>query len=555
MELYPYQEEGVQAILSRPYFLLADGMGLGKTIQAIEAVNRIPNPKRVLIVCPATIKYNWVQELKTWLKHPLPIKVISKRKDTVLHRGINITSWHLLNDIRAQIRGREWDYMILDEAHRIKNPAAKRTRLILGNRLSHNIQPWCNRVLMLTGTPVLNKPIELFPILKVFAPDTIEGFTDVHSFGMRFCGGREVDGFWDYSGNSNLEELNARLRPFMLRRTIEQVRQELPSVVTKNVYLDEVPIPDDIEEKYTSTAMREIGLAKLPYVIKYLKELLETENKVVAFAHHRDIIESIAKDINGSVILYGGLSSEEKQSRINQFINDSNTRLFVGQIQAAGEGIDGLQKVCNQMVFCEFNWSPAMLDQAIARLQRIGQTSTVFVHFLIASHADLEHAVLGTASQKRRVITQIVTQEYKETPDMSLESEVKKTNVLLERLVDHLTGGTPVGPEKTEAPTTQKTEAPPAPAPEPEKPAKKPAKKDPKKPTNDEVKAAAQRFLDSAGTEPSAQERKFEEATAILNNLGAQTMADLDESKYAEAIEIFDNGHDVKTRATGVNAL
>jgi SWI/SNF-related matrix-associated actin-dependent regulator 1 of chromatin subfamily A len=221
---FPYQLEGIEFAPQRQGRLLGDEMGLGKTPQAIGVINALgDSASRILIVCPATMRLIWREELERWLVSPRSIGVagVDPVSEQILARvSILIVNYDRLEKMRRLILGRRWDIAILDEAHLIKNPEAQRSRIALSIQASHR--------LALSGTPMPNRPIELHPILSWLDPDRW-ALASRFAFAQRYCGARRTSFGWDLSGNSNTAELGEVLRSsVMIRRTKAQVLPELP---------------------------------------------------------------------------------------------------------------------------------------------------------------------------------------------------------------------------------------------------------------------------------------------------------------------------------------
>ena len=263
-----YQIEGTDFARSRRSSLIADEPGLGKTIQALGLINTTA-AVRVLIVCPASLKLNWERECETWLTSPLKVGVAYGKSFPAA--DVVIINYEILAKHREILRARRWDLMIVDEAHALKNPTTQRTQEILGR----DGVP-ARQHLFLTGTPIENRPIELWPLLYAMDPKAWGG---MHQFGLRYCNGRQdvvikrmprevgqhwdafikkhklgrtctskrmwlrfleerFDGVqpkgvlvkltWNYKGASHLDELRERLKPYMIRRLKRDHLKDLP---------------------------------------------------------------------------------------------------------------------------------------------------------------------------------------------------------------------------------------------------------------------------------------------------------------------------------------
>lgn len=414
-ELKPFQIKGAEFLANNIHALLADEPGLGKTLQAIAAAELL-ELKRILVVCPASVRLGWAQELQECLGHK---------------EGWDIISY---NGAAKHISLR-YDAIILDEAHFLKTPESQRTQAVFGPAgLARRAQyKW-----MLTGTPVLNRPVELWPMLKTLHPAFAKvSFTH---YANKYC-----SAFWDgygvnTKGASNLVELSGLLGSFMLRRTKAEVLPELPPKVISRVPLavsrqalaavfdeeDRIgrreskisPVAEDFSQLGDmATLLRLTGEAKVSATVAFIRDLLETVEKVVVFVKHRSVIHALEQQLGdggyGPIVYQGGMSDGQKRTAIEKFQGE-DARVFVGQIQAAGTGINGLQGVCNTVVFGEMSWVPGEVGQACDRLHRMGQVCDSVNIYLLHVPGTLESAVLGAFDAKSKVIDRLMNTTIKE---------------------------------------------------------------------------------------------------------------------------------------------
>ena len=236
LSYFPYQRGGIAYARSRDGVLIADEMGLGKTIQAIGIMNDT-KPQTALIVCPASLKGNWEREVDKWLNYYRSVHVQEKgRWNDKAH--IVIINYDILKKHKAEINAREWDILICDEAHYLKNEKALRTCLVLGGEYRYKpVAPIrAKKQVFLTGTPIENRPIELWPIVNYLRPDI---FDDYHRFAFSFCNASFGRFGIETYGASQLKKLNTLLREnLMVRRMKAQVLKDLPDKIRRNVYID-----------------------------------------------------------------------------------------------------------------------------------------------------------------------------------------------------------------------------------------------------------------------------------------------------------------------------
>lgn len=398
----PFQRAGIAFAITRPHTLIADEMGLGKTVQAIGVLNATPNAKRVLIVCPASLKFNWRNELRAWDVHKRTIGVFPGCDPERVN--VTIVNYEQLKKIEPLA----WDVAIFDEAHYAKNEAAARSAE------AHKHARAAKRILCLTGTP-LDKPKEILSILQMLAPETYGVFGVKRDklaakFLFRYCDPQKV---WargkyhtDFSGASNLDELQERLRStLMVRRLKSDVLTDLPAKRRQIVVLGEqsddgIPFDESADYDQSVNALRrsakipfeeisakrhEQALAKLPKALEFIRDsLTDTSDKVIIFAHHTDVIDGLREGLAhfGVVVIDGRTpTGEERQQIVSAFQNDRGIRVFIGSIGAASTGLT--LTAASRVVFVELDWTPKAMNQAEDRAHRIGQRDAVLVQHLV----------------------------------------------------------------------------------------------------------------------------------------------------------------------------
>lgn len=433
LALLPYQRAGVAYALARRDTLLADEMGLGKTVQAVALANAA-GLDRVAVICPASLKVNWSREWARWSTRPAPIHVGNGTPTPwdilfPLGPGVLIVNYDILNKWRPVLMDARLDLLVLDEAHYLKTPKAQRTVNVLGKwdrSPAKVVEPIpAKHRLALTGTPLLNRPIEAWGICHAFAPDT---FRSWRTYATRYCAGYQSQWGWDVSGSSNLDELQRLLREtIMVRRLKADVLTELPpkrravvplptngaqAVVDAErsgydahqarlahlrLAVEQAEASED-PEAYAQAmlALRKgaqeafeaiselrhlVALAKVPAVIDVLKDATE-QGKVICFAHHRDVVAAIAGAFGSqAVVITGDTPQANRQVAVDRFQNDPDIRLFVGNMRAAGVGLT--LTASSHVVFAELDWTPSNVTQAEDRAHRIGQTDSVLVQHLV----------------------------------------------------------------------------------------------------------------------------------------------------------------------------
>jgi len=458
LEYLPFQKAGIEFARSHSSVLFGDEMGLGKTIQAIGTINVSEDAKNILVIVPKRLKLNWEKEIKKWLIKDLSISVVNNGNDWK-NTDIVIINYDILKPHMDNLRSRTWDIIIIDEAHYLKNPSAQRTIAVFGSYKDGIPAIEAYRKLLLTGTPILNRPIEGFPLFNYLEPQQFRSFM---KYALKYCNGNKTEWGWDFSGASNTEELQEKIRSlFMIRRLKSDVLAELPpkrrqvieipangnaSIVQAEndiasefesrrselrLQLEVAKVLENVEEfqsiikelkqnsnkQFTemARARHETALAKVDDVCAHIENMLdEGVNKIVVFAHHRDVIEKIQnhfKDI--SVILYGSMSTEQSEASVTSFQNDPSVKLFIGNIQAAGVGLT--LTASHHVVFAELDWVPANMSQAEDRCHRIGQDDSVLIQHLVLEDS-FDARMAKSLVEKQNIIDGVLDNEIDMTP-------------------------------------------------------------------------------------------------------------------------------------------
>lgn len=417
MKPYPYQIEGSEWLASRRYAYLADEMGVGKTVQAILAARRV-GATRILVVCPASVRSVWERESKAWWPEGPDFVVLSY--DTVR--------------LHPREVGGDWDVVICDEAHYLKSPTAKRSAALLGVAgVAHRGK----YLWFLSGTPTPNGPHELWSILYVL------GHTDVSydRWVQEWCSGYWMDGRFRVTGAvaSRLPAFRSLLKGTKLfkRRLRADVLQHLPPVTLQAVTV-EAPAeePPEIAEALAADRARvalalsragpgEVDLEGLAPAVPTLRrwnalrkidpvarmladELARGEyRKIVVFAAHRQMVDGLAHALHAyhPAVIHGGIPAEKRGAVVERFQSDPNCRVFIGNLVAAGVGITLCGRSgCHHVVLAEQDWTPAVNEQALARIIRIGQDRGVLVRVVELSDS-LDQRISAILTRKLRDIS------------------------------------------------------------------------------------------------------------------------------------------------------
>jgi len=519
--LEPFQRTGVDFLANRRSALLADEVGAGKTVQAIHACQQV-GARSILIICTASIKYNWRKEAIKWGYSEGDIHILNNKSVQRLpEEGMFIINYDLCwrKNYARYLLKRRYDVLICDEAHYLKNHTAKRSKAVY---LSNGYADISTYRWMITATPVLNRPVELHAMLRKLCPETLGPYLNYVAYTQRYCEGK--NGKWGYEANGaeNLEELAGRLGGFMLRRQGD----ELPRKVLQKIYL---PFSKAIEKylfkgEESESIRRKIGIGKTAPSVEIIRNALECEEKVVVFAYHTDVILGLEEELKDfcPVVIRGATTDKERQKAVDRFQEDKDCRVFIGQIQAAGEGIDGLQHAARMGIFVETNCPPGTVKQAIGRLNRKGQKHKCLFQFLLVEGTVDEQVLNNTLFKDRNI--QTIMQDEELGLDFSNQEPKQKEETMsiekdLTRIADALEKMVAIMESPSSSTTTADPGAQTAADPVKKEPAKKPAVKKPaaKKPAT----PAAQATGPTAPAGETADEKYQREMQEAANKISA----------------------------------
>ncbi|KRZ94597.1 SWI/SNF-related matrix-associated actin-dependent regulator of chromatin subfamily A-like protein 1 [Trichinella sp. T8] len=330
-QLFPFQLEAVKFAISRKgRLLIADEMGLGKTVEALAVASYYRNEWPLLVVCPSSMKYTWVEEIENRLPFVKSnqIVVLNTGRDSLPNPSdcsVLITSYDFMVNQSEALIGRKFSVVILDESHNIKNFRTQRYKV------ATKLLKTAKRVILLSGTPALSKPSELFTQIDCIAPRMFKNFVE---FGQRYCNPKMIKlgskTVYDYSGASNLEELQLILKEtIMLRRTKDQVLSQLPPKIRKVVVLNKQLINLGLESlqsakekmdqsfgkhEYLLSYFAETAQAKIQATIEYISELIESNQKFIIFAHHMIMLDAISEFLSSKILV----QAEDRAHRVGQ---------------------------------------------------------------------------------------------------------------------------------------------------------------------------------------------------------------------------------------------
>lgn len=458
------------------------------TIQGLGVINLDKSIKDIIIFCPVSLKINWKKEAEKWLVHKHKIAIVSDVGDVLMRDSrsdpntVHIMIIGFQSIVGSGKRAKtlreylfhipSYDLIIVDEAHRLKNPESQTSQYIAGyqeydktkkENIEHKgISSAAKRKIYLTGTPIKNRPIEIFQLVHSLDPDNYPSWLHFAERYAAACletiyvpgGHGATKQVLNVKGASHTEELNNKLRStVMIARFKEDVLTELPPKTRQLIELepdDEVKelirqekaaggiakkIDDIInqakadgsDKAYASAADKleqfkakfeelskiraSLGQLKIPYVVEHVKDLIDSmtegQEKIIIFAHHRNVVEKLEEELKefNPVKLYGGMNDDVKNYAVEKFQNDPNTKVFIGSIAAAGVGLT--LHAANVVVFAELDWSPSEILQAEDRAHRIGQKRNVLIQHLVFDDS-LDAKIVKAFLDKLEVINAIL---------------------------------------------------------------------------------------------------------------------------------------------------
>lgn len=458
-KLYQHQEEGIKFLLSRNGCILADDMGLGKSIQSIIAALE-SGARKILIVCPSATKINWEREINVFCDDTTIIdgKKWKDAKFVIINFDI-LKNFHSLGKTTKPKEGEEaevlnrqlaeagFDLCIIDEAHYLKNNESIRGKIMVELSVKYQIP----RTWLLTGTPVANRPMDFFNLLKIIKAPIAENWKH---YALRYCDARQFfktlnngvrKQIWLTDGASNLDELASKTKNIILRRLKTEVLDMPDKVITPMHYqLDKKAIKqyEYLWEEYLEKRRSEgkstnlekdlvelillrqfIAQQAIEYTIEMAENAIEMGRKVIIFTSFTEELETIANHFGKKTVKHNGpMSSIQKQKSVDAFQNNDKVKVFVGNIKSAGVGITLTEGTV--VIFNSFDWVPGNNEQAEDRAFRIGQKNDVNVYYqlfddtissrmwtMLNNKKDIIDIIMGDKSFTDEEITAVLVEE------------------------------------------------------------------------------------------------------------------------------------------------
>ncbi len=447
-ELRPFQKAGIVYATKAKRTFIADEMGLGKTVQAIATAEH-NQAFPVLVICPASLKFNWFNEIEKWTGKRSMILNGGKNKYNSPNSHYVIINYDILEKHNDYIQSKAWQCVVVDESHYVKNYRAKRTRAV--KEIAKNAQ----FVFLLTGTPVLNRPNEIISQLEILK--RLDDFGGFWNFVRKYCNARREQFGWNFSGAAHLDELNEKMRQrCYIRRQKKNVLKELPDkqrihipveisnmteykraqnsfidwlenfIANDQNFLKSVEHLSDSERKAqikahvtdkSHRAQRAEQIVQLEYLkqlsaigkmnatIEWIRDFIETGEKLVVFATHRNIQQQLYQEFKDiSVTITGDDTAKHRQESVDKFQTSEDTRLIICSLKAGGVGITLTES--SNVLFIEYGWTPADHDQAEDRCHRIGQKDSVTCYYLTGL-GTVDEDIYELIEQKRQIVANV----------------------------------------------------------------------------------------------------------------------------------------------------
>ena len=425
-----HQKEAIEKLAGSRRFILADDMGLGKTTATIIAALET-GAKKILIICPASLKINWQREIENYSDRPVYIaegKKFSTESDFVIVNYDILKNFHDMKDKdKSLLNQSQFELVILDEAHMISNPQAQRTKII--NHYVKNIK----RAWLLTGTPMTSRPMNYYNLLNIIESPVAQNWM---AYAIRYCQGYQFTAgnrkVWNVTGASNLEELRDRTSKQILRRLKEDVL-DLPDKIISPVYLrlkskdyEELmgEYYDWFDNKKDESSSLTVQFSKLMKVrkvianektkqtIEFAENIIEQGKKVIIFTNFTDTLQTIYQHFGKqAVYLDGSCSKPHRQHAVDEFQDNEKIKVFVGNLKAAGVGLT--LTAAEVVIMNDLSFVPAEHAQAEDRAYRYGQKSNVLVYYPLYENT-IEGAVYDILNRKKEIIRTVMGDEQPE---------------------------------------------------------------------------------------------------------------------------------------------
>lgn len=417
--------------------LIADNMGLGKTIQAICIARTFD--KRTLVIAPATLKWNWEKELRKFLGQDFTdYQIITKGKDKILNKQFTIISYGLMVSKAKELQRIDFDVALVDESHFLKNRTSKRYKAV------RKVIVDFEYIILISGTPMLNYPVELFTQLNLIAHQEFPKYWD---FVENYCHPVIGEYGYDVNGSSNLGELRTRIAPYIIRRKKSEVDKELPKKIREDVIIELSPEIlqeyNDAEREFVEWHMEHpdepsrVGMARVhklkqiankekeKRLTQMVDELTGNGERVVAFSQYKTFINRFESNRERKIYkITGDVPQERRIFVVEQFEHEKPNLLF-GTTTCMGYGLN--LQIASYCIFVDLLWTPLLHRQCEDRLHRKGQKKTVIIYRLIAKDT-IDENIAERLTAKEAVIKQII----EKTPGSDQADTIEQKSIFSE---------------------------------------------------------------------------------------------------------------------------
>jgi len=429
-----YQKVAIEFLLNRGSAILADDMGVGKT-REVSVYILEKKPKKVLIVTPLSVREVWKDELIFLGESKEDFCIVDKEIENKKYVIINYDKLKKFKEILEKIK---WDIIIFDESHYIKERKSQRFKA------AKAIAKKCENVICVTGTPIMNKPAELFPLLHLIKHPLGDSFT---AFANRYCDRKLVTfgpgSYWDVNGASNLNELADKIKGVMIRRLKKDVLGNIPDkeyhVYRIDFNQEQQKNYEQIENEYRNYIKSEIFInranhlakinklrqfcsnEKIPFTEQYIKDSLNNNEKILIFGFYIDPLNQMHSKYENSLMITGETKKQDRIRIIKEFQENPYYKIFFGQIIASGFGIT--LTAANKVVFNDVYWNPAIHEQAEDRANRRGAILNTQIYYPLFK-GSIEEDVYKLIKEKEKLINKIMNKTIDFYKPESIETEL-----------------------------------------------------------------------------------------------------------------------------------
>jgi SWI/SNF-related matrix-associated actin-dependent regulator 1 of chromatin subfamily A len=442
--LYPFQfEDALKIDKWKGRGLITSEMGTGKT--AVSLAWAQAQNKRVLVICPSTVKYNWEKEIKKWTIKNNNTFIMNGKKPEDLPNNLNyiIINYDIVKDRIEELEKFNPEIIIVDEFHKIKESKTLRTKAV------KKICKGKRHIIGLSGTPITSRPIEFFNMLNIVVPMM---FNNYWSFAKHYCDAKQNRYGWNTKGSSNEEELNLILTEVMIRRLKKDVLTELPDKTRTLVPMDidnkgeynranrdllsflkqrdgeeKANRASRAEELVKKGILKQLAIkGKIKQSVEWIKDFLDEnlDQKIIVFAIHKSTVDELYGQFNKvAVKIDGSTPSNKRLDIVEEFQTNPEKRVFIGNIKASGTGIT--LTASSTVCFVELDYLPTDFLQAEDRPHRIGQKSAVNIYYFVGKNT-IDEEIMKILSAKMEILNKVVdgTDEEKENIFQNLVDKI-----------------------------------------------------------------------------------------------------------------------------------